>query len=186
MVRELFKPNVMGANMKISLLSLLNLIKEEGKFPQFMRRANISTIPEKTKSRLYLKNERGIFLVNIVREIFMKILYRRKSTVIDSNMSDSNVGGRKNKSSINHIWVLNGIIHEQLSSVKKQPIVIQQYDFSHMFKGMKLHEALSDLHSSGVEDDTLHLLAMANKNVEVKVKTPFGLTSKVVLDEVVL
>ena len=116
----------------------------------------------------------------------MKILHRRKAHVIDSNMSDSNVGGRKDKSSINHIWALNAIIHEQLSSVRKQPIVIQQYDFAQMFDGMKLHEALSDLYDAGVEDDTLHLLATANTNVEVRVKTPFGFTDKVVLDEVVL
>ena len=116
----------------------------------------------------------------------MKISHRRKAQIIDSNMSDSNVGGRRDKSSINRIWVLNGVIHEQLSSIKKQPIVIQQYDFAQMFDGMNLHEALSDLYDSGVEDDTLHLLAMANKNIEVQVKTPFGLTDKVVLDEVVL
>ena len=119
MVREIFKPNVIGDNMKVSLLYMLNLVKEEGEFPIFKRRANISTIPKKTKSRFHLKNERGIFLVNIIRGIFMKILYRRKVNLLDSNMSDSIVGGRKDKSSINHIWVLNGIIHEQLSSIKK-------------------------------------------------------------------
>ena len=88
----------------------------------------------------------------------MKILFNRKSNVIDSNMSDSNVGGRPNKSSINHIWVINGIVHDHLSSVKKQPIVIQQYDFTQMFDGMNLREALSDIFNTGVEDDTLHLL----------------------------
>ena len=91
-----------------------------------MRKANISTIPKKGKSRLHLQNERGIFLVNTIRGIFMRILYNRKSKFININMSDSNVGGRKDKSCINHIWVVNGIIHEQLSSVKNLPIVIKQ------------------------------------------------------------
>ena len=55
-----------------------------------------------------------------------------------------------------------------------------------MFGRMNLGEALSDLFDSGIEDDTLHLLYSANKNVEVKVKTSFGLTEEMVLDEVVL
>ena len=116
----------------------------------------------------------------------MKILFNRKSHIIDSNMSDSNVGGRPDKSCINHIWVINGIIHEHLSSVRREPIVIQQYDFSQMFDGMELSEALSDLYNSGIEDDTLHMLYAANKSVGVRVKTSFGLTEEVQLDEVVL
>ena len=151
-----------------------------------MRRATIITIPKKTKSRLQLKNERGIFLVNIVRGIFMKVLFIRKYEMINTNMAESNIGGRRDKSSINNIWILNGIIHDQLSSVKNHPIVIQQYDFTQMFDGMNLKEALSDLFNSGIEDDTIQLLYQANKNIAVQVKTPFGLTEEVVLEEVVL
>ena len=152
MVRELFQPNIIGSDLKLSLLYLLNNVKDTGVFPKFMRKATIITIPKKAKSRLHLKNERGIFLVNIVRGIFMKVLFQRKSDMISSNMSDSNIGRRKNKSSINHIWVINSIIHEQLSSIKNPPIVIQQYNYTQMFDGMKLEEALSDLFSSGIQD----------------------------------
>ena len=78
MVRELLRPNIIGTDLKKSLLQILNRVKETGMFPNFMRRATIITIPKKTKSKLLLKNERGIFLVNIVRGIFMKILFIRK------------------------------------------------------------------------------------------------------------
>ena len=71
----------------------------------------------------------------------MRILFNGKSAMIDTHMSDSNIGGQKDKSGINHIWVLTGIIHEQLSSVKNQPIVVQQYDYAQMFDGMHLKEA---------------------------------------------
>ena len=43
-----------------------------------MKKANISTIPKKNKSRLILKNERNIFIVNTVRGILMRILFNRK------------------------------------------------------------------------------------------------------------
>ena len=74
---------------------------------------------------IQLKNERGLFLVNAIRGILMRVLFNRKSDMIDTYMSDTNIGGRKGKSGINHIWVLTGIIHEQLSSIKNKPIVIQ-------------------------------------------------------------
>ena len=185
--RELFHPQVMGQNLKMSLLSLLNQVKLQGRFPQFMRRATIATIPKGNKSRLKMSNERGIFLVNIIRGIFMKMLFNRNSRKIDQKMSDSNIGGRKNKSCLNHIWVMNGIIHETLSSTKNAPIVIQQYDYTQMFDGMDLKESLADLENNAeIKDDTIHLLYQANKHIEVKVKTPFGLTKQLVVDEAVL
>ena len=89
-------------------------------------------------------------------------------------MSDSNVGGRQNISGINHIWVINGIIHDQVSSVKKIPVVIQQYDYRQMFDGMDNSEACGDLFDYGVNDDHLALIHEANKEVVINVKTPYG------------
>ena len=88
-------------------------------------------------------------------------------------MSESNVGGRSNKSSINHISFINGIVHDHLSSVKKPPIVIQQYKITKMIDGMNLKEALSDTFNTGDEDETLHLLYKANKSVGERMKTSF-------------
>ena len=102
-------------------------------------------------------------------------------------MTDSNIGGRKDKSCINHIWVMNAVIHETLSSKKNKPIVIQQYDYTQMFDGMDLKESLNDLETKAeLKDDTIHLLYNANKNIQVKVKTPFGLTNELLVDEAVL
>ena len=105
-----------------------------------MRIATVTTIPKKG-SKLKLENERGIFLVNTVRSIFMRLLFNLKYPVFDAHMSDSNVGGRKNKNGINHIWLVNNIIHEHMSSVKKVPVVIQKFDYVQMFDGMDSSEA---------------------------------------------
>ena len=126
--REIFKPSIIGQDLKESLLKLCNSIKEEGQVPEFMCKTTISTIPKKGP-RTELKNERGIFLVNSVRCILMRLLFNSESHMIDSNMSDSNIGGRKDKSCINHIWVLNSIIHEQNNLKSGSPVLFQQYDF---------------------------------------------------------
>ena len=107
----------------------------------------------------------------------MRLIYNQKQIVIESHMSDSNVGGRKNKSGINHIWLINRIIHDQLTSVKKKPVVIQQYDFKQMFDGMDSSEACGDLFNYGVKDEHLKLIHEANREVVINVKTPQGLSS---------
>ena len=91
-------------------------------------------------------------------------------------MSDSNVGGRRNMSCINHIFIINGIIHETCSSKKNKPVIIQIYDYKQMFDSMDLYEAVSDMFNSGVNDDSLALLYNANTEIKVRVKTPSGLS----------
>ena len=180
--RTIFKPSVIGSNIKESLLTFFNKLKEAGQIPTFMRRAVVTTIPKKG-SKLKLENERGIFIVNSVRGILMRLIFNLKYSVIDSHMSDSNVGGRRKKSGINHIWVMNCVIHDQLSSVKKIPCVIQQFDYKQMFDGMDDKEACGDIFDYGVNDDHLTLISEANKELVISVKTPFGQSKNYKLTE---
>ena len=116
----------------------------------------------------------------------MRLLYNTQYETINKNMSDSNVGGRKKMSSINHIFILNGIIHETISSQKNKSLTLQIYDFRQMFDSMKLKESISDLYDSGMTNDTLSLLYESNTNINVKVKTPGGLTAGKTFKEIVL
>ena len=104
----------------------------------------------------------------------MRMIFNLKKQQVDSHMSVSNVGGRPNKSGINHIWVINGIIHDQMSSVKKTPLVIQQFDYRQMFDGMDNSEACGDIFDYGVNDDHLNLIHEANETVVINVRTSYG------------
>ena len=183
--RSIFHISCIGDNLKESLLILFNKIKKEGEIPTFMKSATISTIP-KSGSKLLLKNERGIFVLSAIRTLLMRMLYNTKYETISSNMSFSNVGGRKHMSSINHIFVINGTMHETLSSNNVKPVTIQIFDFKQMFDSMDLKESVSDMYDSGMKDDTLALLYEANKNVKVKVKSPYGLSVENNLEQIVL
>ena len=171
----------------MSLLILCNLIKDQGRLPDFMRKATIATIPKKGRlSQTDLSGERGIFLVSALRSICLRLAYNSKQAMINSNMSHSNIGGRRNKSCRNHIWILNAIIHDQMSSVKKTPIIFQQYDYKQMFDGMNLRETCNDLFDIGVKDDTLKLVYDANRKINFRVKTPTGMTDEGTLEEILL
>ena len=71
-------------------------------------------------------------------------------------------------------------------SKKMKPILLQIYDYAQMFDSIDLEQALSDLFDVGVDDDTLVLLHEANKEIQMAVKTPSGLTDRQTIRNCVL
>ena len=177
-VRDLFKNEVAGTQLKISLLMLMNKMKSEKYIPDFIRNADVTTIYKGKGDKFNLENDRGIFLVTTFRSILMKLIYLDNYSIIDNNMSDSQVGGRKGRNVRNHVWVLYGIINDVLSRKKKHPIDIQIYDYKQCFNSLWLQECLSDIYTSGIKDDKLALLYDINKHVRIAVKTPVGKTTR--------
>ena len=86
-INKSFKKDVIGTDLKESLLMMFNRLKKKQIVPEFMNIANITTVPKKG-SRLLLENERGIFRVPVLRSIFMKLIYNQEYEEIDRNMSD--------------------------------------------------------------------------------------------------
>lgn len=146
---------------------------------------NITTIPKQGSEKV-LTNQRGIFRISVLRYILMKLIYKSEYETIDSNMSESNIGGRKGKGCRNHLFIINGIIHDVLSSVRKHPILIQIYDYKQMFDAINLEEAIYDMFDTGVQDEMPGLLYQANKEVYMSVNTPYGQTNRQTMSSVVL
>ena len=87
LINEIFKKNVIGVDLKKSLLLMYNELKKKQCIATFMNYANITTVPKKG-SKILLENERGIFRVSVLRYILMRLIYNQKYPEIDSNMSD--------------------------------------------------------------------------------------------------
>ena len=177
-VRDLFKSEVAGTQLKMSLLMMMNKMKSENYIPDFIRNADVTTIYKGKGDKFNLENDRGIFLVTTFRSILMKLIYCDTYSIIDENMSDSQVGGRKGKNVRNHVWVLHGIITDVLNRKKNHPVDIQIFDYKQCFDSLWLQECLSDLYTSGVQDDKLALLYNINNHVKIAVKTPVGKTTR--------
>ena len=96
------------------------------------------------------------------------------------------MGARKGKGCKSKIWIINGIIHETLKNKNKKPIVLQIYDYAQMFDSVNLEEAISDIYDCGLNDDNLSLILKANQTVYMAVKTPGGLTDRVMIENSVL
>ena len=177
-VNELFMDGVAGNNLKLSLLHIFNTMKETNQIPEFIRCADISTIYKGKGAKNELINERGIFIVTILRSILMKLIYFDYYFLLDSSMSDSQVGARKNKNIRNHIWIINGIISDVLSSKSKKPIDIQILDYKQCFDSLWLQECMNDFYNAGFNDDKFALLFNMNKSANIAVRTPVGKTNR--------
>ena len=174
-IYELFKDGTIGSDLRKSILILMNKMKAEIKIPDCLKTANI-TILHKKNSKLDLNNWRGIFVTSVVRGILMKLVYERTYETINRNMSDAQIGARKRKSVRNHLFVLNAILSDVMSSKKKEPVDINVMDFKQMFDSEELPQVLNAFYESGVKDDMLALLCEANRSVKFAVKTPAGKT----------
>ena len=106
----------------------------------------------------------------------MKLVYERTYEQVSSTMTDAQIGARKKKSVRNHIFVLNSIISDVMSSKKKPPIDLNIMDFKQMFDGEELKSVFNAFFEAGVKDDMFSIINEANETVKFAVKTPTGLT----------
>ena len=100
-------------------------------------------------------------------------------------MSDSNVGGRRDKNIRNHVFVVNGNINEVING-KAKPIDIEIIDYRQCFDSMWLSESINDLYDSGINDENLALIHASNNHNLVAVKTPVGLTNREAIEKIVM
>ena len=85
LINELFKPGVCGKDLEDSLLMMFKQIKKELSFPEFMEFVNIVGIYKGKGDKMDLQNERGIFLVNAVKSIFIKMVWSDVYPILDKN-----------------------------------------------------------------------------------------------------
>ena len=95
-------------------------------FSEFLISADISSIYKGKGDKHDLENDHGIFLMNIIYNMYMNLIYNEEYETLDSNMSDSNVGGRRRRSIRDHLFIINGIINE--ANRRKKNIDIQILD----------------------------------------------------------
>ena len=129
----------------------------------------------KKRLRSNLSSERGIFNVVKVRSIFEKVIYSDVYETIDTNMSFSNVGGRRNRNIRDNLFVVYASINDVING-RGTSFDIQGYDVVKCFDEMWYEDTLNDLWDVQVQDDKFCLLAKLDEQCKVVVKTPCGTT----------
>ena len=83
--REIFKRS--GNDLTLSILKMVNIIKNTKDCPSVWSNMVIQTIMKKTGSKRRLGNYRGVFLVPVASLIFEKLLKNRISHHLEQNMT---------------------------------------------------------------------------------------------------
>ena len=177
-INELFRPENSGYDLKVSILSLVNIIKKEQYLPKLLRSPDITSIYKKKGCKTDLNNDRGIFKLSILRTILDKLIYFDKIEEIDQNMSDSQIGARKNKNIRNHLFMIYGVQNE-LKQSKNKSVDMVFYDVEKMFDSQWTVDTMNDIFDvCDEEDDKLSLMYKSNLESFVSVNTPFGKTQR--------
>ena len=181
LINEIFKPSVIGKDLKEALLKLINGIKREFFFPLEVLKSNITSIYKRKGSRLSMENDRGIFGLSIFKKIIDKIVYIEKFPQLDENMSDSNIGARRGKNVRNHLFIIHGIINHILKE-KKCCVDLHIYDLIKAFDALWVADSMNNLWDTLPEDardDRLGLVFESSRTNMVAVNTPAGQTQRV-------
>ena len=81
-INELFKPGVIGSDLKLAFLRLMNQIKKQQVYPSCMEACNVTSIFKNKGSKSEFNKYRGIFRVLIFRSILEKLIYMMNITTL--------------------------------------------------------------------------------------------------------
>ena len=179
---ELFKPECAGEDMKKAVLKMSNCIKKQQVFPKALGLCNITSLYKKKGLKKDFDSYRGIFRVTAIRSILDKLIYNDEYETIDSNLTDSNVGARRNRNIRENIFVINAITN----NVRRRNLRntdIQIYDAEKCFDKLWANECYNDAYENGLRNDKLALLYNINKTAQVGVKTSTGITDKIMIND---
>ena len=147
-----------------------------------MELANITSIYKNKGSKLDLNNDRGIFSVTQVRTIIDKLIYNDFYEIIDDNLSDSNVGGRKKRNIRDNLFIVYGVINNAVQN--NLEVDLSLYDVAKCFDAQWHAETMNDMWNVGVNNDKFALMSEINKKCNIAIKTPAGLSDRFTLEEI--
>ena len=151
---DLFHVDVAGDDLKEAILALVNRIKKEQIYPEALEDCDISSIYKNKGARNNFENYRGIFRVPIFRAILDRLIYNDEYSNIDAQLSDSNVGARKNRNIRDNIFVLNAITNSVVNG-KEDPVDAQLFDVEKCFDALCVEECINEVFEAGLDNDKL-------------------------------
>ena len=164
------------------LLHVFNKIKSTAKIPETWRQVLITMIYKNKGSHLDLEKYRGIFLTVIVSKLFERMLQSRMEPSLEK-VSLFQAGSRSGKSAADNLFLLRSAVDH--SKYLNKCLYITTYDFRQAFDSLWLQDSILVLRKLGIQDHFLKLVYEMNKKAQVQVKTPYGLTPPIEVNDIV-
>ena len=132
------------------MLRMFNLMKRQQVYPRIFQSANIWSFYKKKGDKSDLNNDRGVFNVVKIRPILDNLIYNDIYNTVDSSMSPSNIGARRNRNIRDHLFVINGILNDVQQNKKNTGGVdLGIYDIAKCFDNIWYRETANDIFKQG-------------------------------------
>ena len=130
---------------------------------------------------------RGISIITIFKKAFENLLFKEFEADIDKNMSESNIGARKNRNMKDHLLIVYGIVNSVVKG-KEDDTDIMVLDLEKAFDSLWMTDCLNDMFDTIEEEnrnEKLALVYLMNKTNLVGIRTKFGLTKRENIPDIV-
>ena len=117
--------------------------------------------------------------------ILTKLVYNDIYPIVDSNLSDANVGSRKGRNVRDNLFVLYAILNS-IKSGGEAACDVAVYDVEKCFDSLWNQECLNDLWDLGCQDNNLNILAQGNKSANVAIKNSKGITKRTSIENIIM
>ena len=172
-----------GKDLDESMLKMINTVVTNNIVPEQWIYLIIKSISKGKGDLLSMDSKRGLFLTNIVSKFVEKMIKNRRKETIDSNLSDFQCGGVRNRGTGDNHMILNSAIEE--ARERKENIYLLFADLQKCFDELWLKDCIKDIIEAGMPAGEAIYIYNMNKMVKAKVDTPIGLTEEFELTEIV-
>ena len=146
---------------------------------------NVTNMYKNKGLKQHFDNHRGIFRTPVLRNILDKLMYNEEYDIIDSNLTNCNVGARRGRNVRDNLFVINAIMNQSKMN-PKEAADIGIYDVYKCFDSLWLSECINDLFEAGLTNDKLKLLYLSNKTANIAIKTSSGQTERFSIEDIVM
>ena len=156
-----------------SLAILFNRVEEENKIPIQWRETKIKSVYKGGNKERIQESQRGIFLMNIVCKVYERVKKLQNENK-QENTSSMQTAGKKNRSTINNLIIMNAIIKNQRQGTKNTYILYA--DSEKYFGKLCLKDSLIEIERMGYNKSDIKMLYEINKTTEIVADTAIGNT----------
>ena len=114
-----------------------------------------------------------------------RLIYNDEYHIVDSNLTDCNVGSRKKRNICDNLFVINAIMNESKRG-GAEACDISIYDIRKCFDSLWMQECINDLYENGLRNDKLCMIYYSNMNANIAIKYPSGLSERFTIHNKVL
>ena len=118
-----------------------------------------------------------MFRTSVFRNILDKLIFNDAYEILDKNLTDSNVGGRKRRNIRDNIYVINAVMN-LVRKGNEKACDITIYNIEKCFDALWVQECMNTLYENGLRNDKQVLIYEETQNGKIAVKISSGVTKQ--------